>query len=83
LGWTPDSVHIVYWRDDRRQLWLGPQANGPELSDATFAENLTWVDAQHYLFVKDGQLRFRTLGQPSVVVDDGLSESAFDFTTLH
>lgn len=85
LGWAPDSAHIVYWADHRSLLWLGPQQSGAvELSDVPKAEDVIWVDAQHYFFVTDTrELRFRALGQPSILMDDGLSESAFDFTTLH
>lgn len=85
LGWTPDSARIVYWADARNQLWLGPQADkAVRLGDVPDVKDVRWVDAQHYLFVAHAsELRFAALGQPSILVDEGLSESAFEFTTLH
>ncbi|MGC1376356.1 MAG: hypothetical protein WA821_09040 [Anaerolineales bacterium] len=85
LGWAPDSTHVLYWLDDRNLVWLGPQqSDAILLSDAPGADNFAWVDTHSYLFVAHAwELRFCVLGQPSILIDDGLSDSAFDFTTLH
>lgn len=84
LGWASDSIHVVYWLDDSRRAWLGPQENDAiPLSDVTFAANIAWVDSQRYLFLNESELRLRRLGQPSILIDDNLSESAFDFTLAH
>jgi hypothetical protein len=86
LGWTPDSTHIVYWLDDSHRAWLGPQDNlAVPLSDVTFAEHVTWIDSQRYLFINGLELRLRILGQPSILIDSNLnlSENAFDFTLVH
>jgi Tol biopolymer transport system component len=86
LGWAPDSTHIVYWMDDSRRTWLGPQDNlAVPLSDVTFAEHVTWIDPERYLFINKTELRLRILGQPSILIDSNLnlSENAFDFTLAH
>lgn len=87
LGWSPDSAHVVYWADDRSALWLGPQqGEAIALSDVPNVEEIIWVDAQHYFFVAHVyELRFRKLGQPSVLIDDGFDssyESFFDFIAV-
>ena len=83
LGWAPDSTHVMYWLDDNRRAWLGPQPNDAiPLSDVTFASEVTWVDSRRYLFINEAELRLRALGQPSILIDGNLSESVFDFTLL-
>lgn len=85
LGWTPDSAHVFYWLGDQSQLWLGPQpSDAIALSDVAGISNLAWVNAQSYLFVTNtSQLYFRTLGQPSILLDDDLAGSSFDFIVAH
>jgi hypothetical protein len=84
LGWTPDSTHVVYWLDDPRRTWLGPQESPAlALSDVTFADHLIWIDSKHFLFLNGSELRLRTLGQPSILIDSNLSENTFDFTLVH
>jgi Tol biopolymer transport system component len=82
LGWTPDSQNVVYWRDDTRITWLlTPDGQSASLSDVKYASQVTWVDASRYLFVNESELRLRTLGQPSLLIDADLS-GGFDFVLL-
>jgi dipeptidyl aminopeptidase/acylaminoacyl peptidase len=79
LGWAPDSVRIIYWTDDTRRTWLGSQGiPAAPLSDVAFADKVTWVDAERYLFMNESELRMRTLGQPSELIDSQVT-GAFDF----
>src|SRR5258706_3163625 len=83
LGWAPDSIHFVYWIDDSRRTWLGSMvAQGIPLSDVTFANKITWLDANRYLFMNETELRMRTLGQPSILIESGVDEG-FDFALAH
>ncbi len=80
LGWAPDSVHFIYWIDDTRRTWLGSLgAQGIPLSDVSFASNVTWLDAKRYLFMNETELRIRTLGQPSILIEAGVGDG-FDFS---
>jgi hypothetical protein len=80
-GWAPDSVGVVYWIDDTRRTWLGSQAGtAVPLSDVTFADNVTWVGANRYLFMNESELRIRSLGHPSIVIDTGV-DGGFDFSS--
>lgn len=82
LGWAADSSHFLYWLDDPHQVLLGP-GEPVALVDVPTAAGVVWVDKQSFLFVHQTELRFRILGQPSVVLDDGLNESVLDFTTAN
>jgi hypothetical protein len=81
-GWTPDSQGLLYWRDDTRRTWLlAADGQASPLSDVTYATSVAWVDANRYLFVNETELRLRTLGQPSLLVDADFSGN-FDFVLL-
>jgi dipeptidyl aminopeptidase/acylaminoacyl peptidase len=73
LGWTPDSKNILFWIDDPRSAWMSAGDTQSPLSDVSYAANVTWVDATTYLFLNESELRLRTMGQPSQVVDTGVS----------
>ena len=75
LGWTPDSKNMLFWIDDPRRTWMAAGDNQSPLSDVTYAANVTWVDANTYLFLNESELRLRTLGQPSQVIDTGVTGS--------
>ncbi len=82
LGWTPDSQGVLYWRDDTRRAWLlTPDGESTPLSDVTYAYYVTWVDKSRYLFTNETELRLRSLGQPSLLINAELS-GGFDFTLL-
>jgi hypothetical protein len=82
LGWTPDSQGILFWRDDTRRAWLfTPDEQANPLSDVTYASFVTWVDGSRYLFVNESELRLRSLGQPSLLIDAQLGGD-FDFALL-
>lgn len=79
VGWTPNSAGVVYWMDDTRRTWLGLlQGATVQLSDVNFADKITWVDGGRYLFLNESELRLRALGQPSVLIEDGV-QGGFDF----
>jgi hypothetical protein len=73
LGWTPDSQGLLVWLNDSRSAWLLTGQNQVGLSDTVFAENLTWLSNDSVLFMSEGGLRFRRLGQPSQVIDEGVT----------
>jgi hypothetical protein len=79
FGWAPDSRNFLCEMDGA--TWLVSQAGSlTELSDVSDVEKLVWVDAQHFLFIAhDSSLRYRSLSQPGVVLDDGLDDGTFDF----
>lgn len=80
LGWAPDSTHVIYWIDDKRRAWMSaPDDPAIPLSDVTFAGQVTWVDENHYLFMNESELRMRTPGQPSILIDSEVEDS-FDFS---
>jgi len=83
LGWTPDSLQMLYWIDDRRHAYLGSsEAQAIPVSDVAFAEQITWLDTTHCLFLDGADLRLRTLGQPSVLIDTA-DPGGFDFALPH
>lgn len=80
LGWTPDSEQVMYWIDDKRRAWFAsPSQEQALLGDVDFAENITWIDSRRYLFLNELELRLRIMNEPSIVIDDRLSDSRFDF----
>ncbi len=73
LGWAPDSIGVIYWVDDTRRTWLGSLDNpAVPLSDVGFADRVTWLDTKSYLFINENELRIRSIGQPSVLIDSGV-----------
>ncbi len=81
LGWTPDSQKMLFWIDDPRRVWMAADDNKSPLSDVTYAVGVTWVDVDTYLFLNESELRLRRLGQPSQVIDTGVTGS-FDAATI-
>jgi len=83
LGWAPDSLHMLYWIDDRRRAYLGSsEAQAIPVSDLAFAEQVTWLDTTHCLFLDGAELRLRNLGQPSLRIDTA-DPGGFDFALPH
>lgn len=72
LGWTPDSQGLLYWLDDPRSAWLYSADAQVTLSDVAFAEELSWVGQNEYLFISDGELRLRRMGQTGQMIDNGV-----------
>ncbi len=73
LGWTPDSQNLLFWLDDARSTWMmSGNAQNP-LSDVSFAADVRWLDANSYIFRNDSELRLRILGQPSQIIDTGIT----------
>jgi len=82
LGWTPDSKNMLFWVDNPRQAWIAIGDQRTPLSDVTYAAGVTWVDPNTYLFLNESELRLRIAGQPSQVIDTGVTGS-FDIVTVH
>jgi len=72
LGWTPDSQGLLTWLDDPRSAWLLSGEQQVALSDAAYATEIRWVSRDTYLFISEGELRLRRLGQPGQVIDSGV-----------
>jgi hypothetical protein len=77
LGWTPDSKNMLFWVEDPEQTWMNSGNDRAPLSDVTYASNVTWIDGKSFIFLNKSELRLRTLGQPSKVIDTGV-EGSFD-----
>jgi hypothetical protein len=77
LGWTPDSKNVLFWVEDPEQTWVNSDNVRRPLGDVTYASNVTWVNESSFLFLNKSELRLRTLGRPSQVIDSGVS-SSFD-----
>lgn len=75
LGWTPDSKNMLFWVEDPEQTWMNAGDDRAPLSDMTYASNVTWIDGNSFLFLNKSELRLRTLGQPSQVIDTGVGGS--------
>ena len=88
-GWAPDSRGVVYRLDPLSGFGLDEQ-NGQTIllcDTPGFCTDLTWVDQTHLLFSTGTELRFRALGEPSVVIDNDLSRKdlsswQFDFALV-
>jgi hypothetical protein len=82
LGWTPDSKQVIYWIDDRRCPWSSsPNSPAVPLSDVTFADQVTWVNAGRFLFLNESELRIRVFDQPSILIDKDVT-GGFDFSAV-
>jgi hypothetical protein len=73
LGWTPDSKGLLFWLDDPRRAWMASGETRLPSSDVAYAENVTWVEAETCLFLNGAELRVRQLGQPSQLIDTGVT----------
>jgi hypothetical protein len=81
LGWTPDSKNLLFWIDDPRQAWIAAGDQRFPLSDVAYASQVTWIDAETYLFLNESELRLRRMGQPSQVLDTEVTGS-FDAVAI-
>jgi len=81
LSWTPDSKTMLFWIDDPRSTWMAVGDNRAPLSDVTYAANVTWVNENTFLFLNGSELRLRTEGQPSQIIDTGVT-GGFDFIVI-
>jgi hypothetical protein len=81
LGWTRDSKNILFWIDDPRSTWMAAGDNRSPLSDVAYGANVTWINENTYLFLNESELRLRTLGHPSQLIDTGVS-GEFDFIVV-
>ncbi|MBN2084605.1 MAG: PD40 domain-containing protein [Anaerolineales bacterium] len=92
MEWAPDSrrflLNYYQYREDSPAMINVPYVCAPgealvRLTDTPTAYPAHWVDARRVLFSgEDGRLFLQELANPSVLVDEGLSINAFDFTLL-
>jgi hypothetical protein len=92
MDWSPDSRRFILnyyqYRENSPAMINVPYVCAPgeapvRLTDTPTAYPAYWVDNQRVLFSgEDGRLFLRELGKPGVLVDEGLSINAFDFTLL-
>ena len=50
-GWSPDSAYYIYHADRVGDLLLGAPGSGPGLANYGRGTQITWVDAQRFLYV--------------------------------
>ena len=79
LQWAPDSVHFSYSLAGTVgfNAWVGSQA-GPAAS-LGWADQMTWVDANHFLFMENDNLGLETLSQTGLLIASGVDRS-WDFS---
>ncbi|MBV6395512.1 MAG: hypothetical protein HFACDABA_01088 [Anaerolineales bacterium] len=84
-AWSLDSARFTYWTDDPSRLFIASVTSLPApLLDRAAPYSLTWVDADRFLYIAEGELR---LGQAGVSVlavltggyQPGEQGSSFDF----
>jgi hypothetical protein len=84
-GWAPDSIHFVFDQYNLNQPFLGSVCGGsvPLVDPSeTPAYRITWVDANHFLFVtgwegQPHQLRLGQVGRASILIGPFNGESAY------
>jgi putative hemolysin len=85
MGWTPDSKRFLLnlSKDGRLAVpYLCAVDEQPvKLTDTEYANSVTYVDAERFLFVSGDTLRLQRVGEPSRPVD-AVNSSAFDYTTI-
>ena len=68
-AWSPDSKRFAYWTADPANLLLtGINLPSASLVDASAPYSLRWVDADRYLYFRDGELRLGQVGNPVLTV---------------
>lgn len=75
-GWTPDSLHFMYWQVPTQWRIKGPGVDNL-LGDTPAVTSVRWIDGSRFLFLNGNELRLTDYGSPSSVIDAGVSE--FDF----
>jgi Tol biopolymer transport system component len=85
-AWSPDSARFAYHTGDPSRLLIaGPNLpSAPLLLDAIASYSLTWVDANRFLYLANGELRLGQVGNPLLaVIAAGFSDTqdsrAYDF----
>jgi len=70
-GWAPDGVHFVFALSSIGAPQWGSVCGGSQpLLDppGRHASDITWVDADHFLFVSNHELRLGQLGDGSLLI---------------
>jgi len=73
LGWAPDSKKMIFWQDAPGQVWAFAGETSSLLSDTVVTTNVTWINANSFLFISNSELRLMTTGQPSQLIDTGVA----------
>jgi hypothetical protein len=72
FGWAGDGQSLVTWMEDHRKIYLHtPDGKATPLGDTTYAAQVAWLNGTTCLFLNENELRLRTLGQPSILIDSG------------
>ncbi len=77
VGWTPDSVHFMYYRDPTQ---VGVMATGEDrlISDTPACTQVRWIDTSRFFFLNGNELRLRSGETPSLIIDTGVNEYDFN-----
>lgn len=85
MGWTPDSKRFLLnlSKDGRLAIpYLCAVGERPmKLTDTDYANSVSWVDSDRFLFVSGGTLRLQRVGEPSRLVDT-VDASLYDYTYI-
>ncbi len=78
VGWTPDSVHFMYWRVPTETSYM---AVGTDLAlgDTPVSTDVKWIDSTRYLYLNGDELRISPMGGASSLIDSGVTEYDFGF----
>ena len=82
VGWSPDSLQIVYWNPMPVNTFYGAPSMGFfYVSDVgTDARYVRWTDAVRLIFLAGSDLRLRTGPASGLLIDSGV-DGGYDFTT--
>jgi hypothetical protein len=73
-GWFPDSKRFIFGQKGTSRLFLG-QVDGSFVEvDLALPENIRWVDASHYLAIRNGELIWGDMNGAMMSIDSGVSE---------
>ncbi len=80
VGWAPDGVHFIFDQYSIQAPQLGSVCGGSEPllnPPVVLASRIAWVDAAHFLFVSEGELRLGEVGGGSTLIGPFNEENAY------
>ena len=80
-GWLPDSKRFVFGQAGTTRLFLGRVDGSPVELELALPEKLRWVDASHYLAIRNGEMIWGDMHGRIMMIDSGVTE--FDFLPLN
>jgi hypothetical protein len=78
VGWTPDSVHFMFWRVPT-QVSIMAVGEDLALGDTPVVTDVKWIGSARYLFLNTNELRIGILGEASSMIDAGVTDYNLGF----